>query len=164
MSKKIKAPVDSDSYGTPLEVYNWLNKHYKFHLDACASAKNYKHKRYFSKKDNALTKNWNIKRKVKTHVFMNPPYSRANIGNFIKKAYEESLKGAVVVCLVRDDPTTGWYKEFVDGEAATVYRLKERIKFDGGEASYNFPCCVVIYDLDNFEGTEYLLKSYKEKF
>jgi site-specific DNA-methyltransferase (adenine-specific) len=30
---------------------------------------------------------------------MNPPYGK-EIGKFVKKAYEESLKGATVVCLI----------------------------------------------------------------
>ena len=161
---KVKTIEDSDSYETPDEVYNWLNKYFKFHVDAFASRKNAKCKRYFTKKDNALGKKWGFKRKGNTHVFANPPYSRGNIYNCMKKAYEESLKGCIVVALVRDDPTTSWYQEFIDDKAYKVIRLEERIKFVGGKDTYNFPCCVVLYDLDNFEGTEYLLKSYKEEF
>lgn len=166
--KKTKPPVDSDSYGTPDIVFNWLNKVFNFDVDAFASHTNAKCDRYYTKDNSALSaKKWNFRRGGRlTKVFMNPPYSRTNIYNCMQKAYEESLKGCIVVAIVRDDPSTRWYQEFIHGKAYKVIRLKERVKFIGGKDTYNFPCCVVLYDLTGFEqhGTEYLLRSYKEEF
>mgnify|MGYP002404017161 CR=1 FL=1 len=57
---------------------------------------------------------------------MNPPYGR-EIGKWMKKAYESSLNGATVVCLVpaRTD-TKWWHKYAMKGEVRFV---KGRLKF-----------------------------------
>ena len=47
----------------------------------------------YTVEDNGLSKEW------RGNVFMNPPYGRQII-NWVKKAKEESDKGATVVCLV----------------------------------------------------------------
>ncbi len=156
-------PIDSDSYGTPDHIFNWLNKTFNFKLDACASHTNSKCDNYFTKENSCLnSKKWRG-RKKSLSVFMNPPYSRGNINKMIAKAYEQSLDGCVVVCLVRDDPSTKWYQEYIDGKASLVIRLKERIKFIGGVDTYNFPCCVVIFTGVKKTVTKYKLKSYKEE-
>ena len=58
--------------------------------------------RYFSEQDNGLFQDW-----APNRCWMNPPYGR-EIGRWMKKAYEESLKGATVVCLVPARTDTAW--------------------------------------------------------
>jgi site-specific DNA-methyltransferase (adenine-specific) len=135
-----------DNYETPDYLFDPINDIFKFTLDVCASFENSKCKFYFSENYSALSNNWNIDLKNPTAVWMNPPYSRGNIDKFMKKAYEQSLNNCTVVCLVRDDPTTAWYKTYVNNKASYILRLKKRIKFKGGKSCYSFPCCLVIYD------------------
>ena len=55
-------------------------------------------------------------------------------------------RGATVVCLVRFVPTTDWFQRYVDGVASEVRMLNKKLKFRKTKDSYNFPCCVVVYD------------------
>ena len=83
----------------------------------------------------------------------------------MQKAYTEStLTDNYIVCLVRDDPTARWYKNWVDGKAFEVRRLKHRVRFVDADASYPFPCCIVIYNRlkhDSDQQTNYNLWSWK---
>ena len=73
---------------------------------------------------------------------MNPPYGRT-IKNWMKKAYESSLNGATVVCLVpaRTD-TTWWHDYAMKGE---IEFIKGRLKFGGSKNSAPFPSAVVVF-------------------
>jgi len=81
-------------------------------------------------------------------TFMNPPYSRGVIDNFMKKAYESSLTGAVVVCLIPFGGD-GWFIEYC--LKAALIELLARVKFcdvNGIEAkTADFKAvCVVVFD------------------
>jgi len=85
---------ESNKYETPQDFYNKLDKEFNFTLDPCASPETAKCYRFYTKKDNGLSKDWS-----RDTVFMNPPYGR-EIKYWIEKAYKESVKGATVVCLI----------------------------------------------------------------
>ena len=72
---------------------------------------------------------------------MNPPYGRV-LGLWMKKAYESSLEGALVVCLIpsRTD-TRYWHDYAMKGE---IRFIRGRLKF-GGQNSAPFPSAVVIF-------------------
>lgn len=72
----------TDMWATPQDLFDSLNKKYKFNLDPCATKENAKCKKFFTEEENGLKKSWKGKR-----VFMNPPYGRG-IGAWIKKASE----------------------------------------------------------------------------
>ena len=76
-----------DNWGTPQNLFDQLNKEFKFDLDSCAIKKNAKCKKYFTKKNNGLKKDWSIYKSV----FCNPPYS--DIKNWVKKCCEEGMNG-----------------------------------------------------------------------
>ena len=80
---------------TPQYLFDQLNEEFNFVLDAAATDKSAKCKKYFTPKDNGLEQSWNCG----GSVFCNPPYGR-EIGNWIKKAYEEYLNGVTVVMLI----------------------------------------------------------------
>jgi hypothetical protein len=74
---------------------------------------------------------------------MNPPYGR-DIGNWMKKAYESSLLGAVVVCLVPARTDTKWWHDFaMKGE---ITFIKGRLKFGNSKNSAPFPSAVVVFN------------------
>jgi hypothetical protein len=78
---------------------------------------------------------------------MNPPYGR-EIGVWMKKAYEESLGSALVVCLVPARTDTAWFHSFVT-KASQVQFLKGRLKFGGQKNSAPFPSAVIILKQPN---------------
>mgnify|MGYP003139136647 CR=1 FL=1 len=71
----------------------------------------------------------------------NPPYSK--IGEFVKKAYEESLKGCTVVMLIpsRTD-TKYWHDYCIYGQ---IRYIKGRLKFGNAKNSAPFPSCIVVF-------------------
>ena len=78
---------ESDLWETPRWLFDELNREFRFTLDPCATKKNAKCKKFYSKKDDGLSKSWKGER-----VFMNPPYGRV-IGAWVKKIHEEGGGG-----------------------------------------------------------------------
>lgn len=126
----------SDEWATPDDFFAELDAVFRFDLDACASAENAKCERYFTREQDALKQRWH------GTVWMNPPYGR-QIDKFIAKAYEESLAGATVVCLVPARTDTRWWHNYA-AQGQVTY-LKGRLKFGGASTSAPFPSAVVIF-------------------
>jgi len=122
---------------TPQDTFDALNAEFGFTLDPCCTHENAKCDLHFTQEDDGLSQDWG--REV---VFMNPPYGRT-IGGWMRKAYESSLNGATVVCLVPARTDTAWWHDFaMKGE----YRLlRGRLKFGGAKDSAPFPSAVVIF-------------------
>lgn len=92
--------------------------------------------KYYTPKEDGLKQDWSVER-----VFMNPPYG-AELPRWIKKAYEESRRGALVVCLVSARVDTNWWHDYaIRGE---VRFLKGRIKGSNGQ-SWPFAAAVVVF-------------------
>jgi site-specific DNA-methyltransferase (adenine-specific) len=140
----------SNEWETPKYVYNYLNNIYHFELDAAATKENTLCENYFTLDNNSLEQDWF---KYKS-VFCNPPYGR-NIGKFVEKAYQESLKGCTVVLLIPARVDTRWWHSFCS--LGKIMFLKGRLKFinrtfpswreDGNFkiSPANFPSAIVIF-------------------
>jgi site-specific DNA-methyltransferase (adenine-specific) len=145
MKKKISL---GDCYGTPMDLYVDLKKRFDFTLDPCAWPNNrLGTPQFFTEKQDGLKQSWIVHSYRGHRVFMNPPYS--NPTPWVGKAYKESLRGALVVGLLRHDPSTLWWNEFIRDKAIVIpvpYRLKF-INFVTGEqeGTYNFPSAIVIW-------------------
>jgi site-specific DNA-methyltransferase (adenine-specific) len=115
-----------DTWQTPDYVFNWLDNIFNFDLDAACNTTNCKCRSGFHHDNgwNALDEEWSF---AYDNVWLNPPYSRGNLPLFMKKAYEESLEGCTVVCLVPLD-MTAWVRDWVIGKAE-VWIPDERINF-----------------------------------
>lgn len=126
----------TDMWATPQEFYDKLNEEFGFELDVCATPDNAKCEQYYSPEVDGLQQEW-------TGVcWMNPPYGRV-IGKWVKKAYESSLNGATVVCLLPARTDTKWWHEYcMKGEIRFV---KGRLKFGDSKNSAPFPSAVVIF-------------------
>ncbi len=85
----------TDLHATPQRFFDELNAEFGFRLDAAANEDNAKCANYFTREENALLHPW----AAYENIFLNPPYGR-EIGAWITKARDESLKGATVVCLL----------------------------------------------------------------
>lgn len=150
----------SNEWETPKNIFNHLNEEFNFDLDAASTDQNNLCQDYYTAEDDALSKDWS----EYNSVWVNPPYGRM-IGKFIKKGYEESLKGVTVVFLIPARVDTKWWHEFCSkGE---VKFIKGRLKFDNRSLpSYKedgthkkspapFPCALVIFRNKN-PSTEYV--------
>lgn len=130
-------------WGTPQEFFDNLDGEFGFTLDVAADAENAKVLRHFTKEDDGLSQDWSG-----DVVWMNPPYGR-EIRDWMRKAYESSLQGATVVCLVPARTDTRWWWDYaMRGEIRFV---PGRLKFTGGSKSnpqsHNapFPVAVIVF-------------------
>lgn len=127
----------SEEWETPPDLFARLHEEFGFELDVCASEINHKLDAYFTQADDALAQDWGQR-----VCWMNPPYGRKIVG-FMRKAYEASLSGATVVCLVPARTDTRWWHEYaVKGE---VRFLRGRLRFVGAKHCAPFPSAVVIF-------------------
>ena len=121
-----------------------LNQEFKFQVDVCATSENTKCKIYFDKEVDGLQREWSPFR-----CWMNPPYGR-DISKWMKKAFTESQRGALVVCLIPSRTDTKWWHDWVM-RSSEVRLISGRINFSYSKNSAPFPSCIVIYypELDN---------------
>ena len=127
------------SYRTPRWLFDRNNDLYHFDLDAAASHENHLCGKYFTKSKGALTRRWYGR------VWCNPPYS--NIAPFVVKAYEESLRGAVVVMLLPAWVDYRWYTTHCL-RFADIEFLSGRVKFetaDGKSFSSYFASMICVF-------------------
>lgn len=126
----------TDLWSTPQALFDELHREFKFTLDVCATPENAKCGDYFTAVDDGLTQSW------RGACWMNPPYGD-EIVKWVRKAYESSLLGTVVVCLVPARVDTGWWWDYcIQGQ---VRFLRGRLKFGGGANSAPFPSAVVVF-------------------
>lgn len=116
----------TDEWATPQDFFDGLDKEFGFELDVCATAENAKCDAYYTKEQDGLVQAWH---KAAAVCWMNPPYGR-QIGAWMKKAYEESQKGATVVCLVPARTDTAWWHDYA--MRGSVRFVRGRLKFGGG--------------------------------
>ena len=135
----------SNEWTTPQHLFDELNQEFNFTLDPCATEENAKCSKHFTIEDDGLSKDWS-----NDVVFMNPPYGR-EIKKWIKKAYEESLNGATVVCLIPARTDTTYWHDFIFEKADDIRFLKGRLKFGNGKNSAPFPSAIIIYECKEAE-------------
>lgn len=129
----------SNEWATPQNLFDELNDEFNFTLDPCATDENAKCSKYFTIEDDGLSKDWS-----NDVVFMNPPYGR-EIKKWIKKAYEESLNGVTVVCLIPARTDTTYWHDFIFDKADDIRFLRGRLKFGNSKNSAPFPSAIVVY-------------------
>ncbi len=127
----------TEEWETPQYVFNALNDEFHFELDVCATFENRKCGVYFNKDDNGLTMEW------AGTCWMNPPYGK-QIYAWMQKAYEESQRGATVVCLVHARTDTRWWHDWAM-KASEIRFVRGRLRFGDGKQGAPFPSCIVIF-------------------
>lgn len=128
----------SNIWLTPIETYQLLNDEFKFDIDVATEKHNpLKTERFFTEKDNSLTKEWH------GQVWLNPPYS--NIADWVKKAFTEFKRdnNRNIVMLIPARTDTKYFHRYI-APYAEVRFIKGRLKFND-KGSAPFPSIVVIY-------------------
>lgn len=125
-------------WSAPQDFFDKLNAVHHFTLDVCATVENAKCARFFTKEQDGLAQAWAPER-----CWLNAPYGR-NIKLWMRKAYEESLKGALVVCLVPSRTDTAWWHDYA--MKGQIEFLRGRLKFGGHTNSAPFPSAVVVFN------------------
>lgn len=136
--------ADSDERSTPTELFKELDDEFHFELDVCSTNENAKCGFHYTKEDKSLIRDW-----APYKCFMNPPYS--NIPRWLQKAKDESIKGALVVCILPMDSSTKWFHEFIWDKAQNYWRPgvegrfpDKRYKFGDNENSAKFATLIVV--------------------
>jgi phage N-6-adenine-methyltransferase len=124
-------------WSTPQNLFDELDREFHFTLDVCASDWNAKCKKYFTEKDDGLKQKW------KGVCWMNPPYGKV-LNDWMKKAYEESLKGVTVVCLVPSATDTSWWHEYAMKGEIRFLRGRPRFVTKEGAWQQTFSPSVII--------------------
>lgn len=136
MNTDVMFSSETDLWSTPQDTFDKLNSEFGFEVDVCATNENAKCSKFFTIADDGLSKEW------EGVCWMNPPYGRV-IGKWIQKAYESSLQGSTVVCLLPSRTDTKWFHEYcMKGE---IRFIKGRLKFGGSKNSAPFPSMVVVF-------------------
>lgn len=128
---------------TPKEFFDVLDAEFHFTLDAAATKKSAKCSAYFTPEDDALKKSW----RTSGAVFCNPPYGR-EVRKWVRKAYEESRNGQVVVMLLPARTDTSYFHDYIYGHAEIRF-IRGRLRFTDENGNKKdaapFPSMIVIY-------------------
>lgn len=134
---KVHFSSKRNDWETPNDLFEALDNEFHFKCDLAANSINAKVKTYIVK--GSLDLNWSL---LPGPLWLNPPYGR-EIGKWVKKAYEESQRGATVVCLLPARTDTKWFHDYVlKGE---VRFLRGRVMFVGSKFAAPFPSLIVVF-------------------
>ena len=139
MNTELMFSSNDQTWETPQEFFNKLDKEFNFTLDPCCTEETAKCKKYYTPRENGLIQDW-----TNETVFMNPPYGR-EISDWLKKAYEESLKGTLVVCLIPSRTDTKYWHDYCM-KASEIRFIKGRLKFGNSNNSAPFPSAIVVFN------------------
>lgn len=126
MNKVHFSSLRSD-WNTPTKLYEELNTEFSFDCDPCPSNPTF----------DGLSIVWGERN------FVNPPYGRQIVA-WIKKGFEESKKGKLVVFLIPSRTDTIWWHDYIM-KADEIRFIKGRLKFGDAKNSAPFPSCIAIF-------------------
>lgn len=131
----------STEWETPQAFFDTLNAEFEFTVDVCASSEDAKCNRFWTRQDDVLDKDWSSE-----VAWMNPPYNK-DIWKWMRKAYREAQKGAIVVCLIqsRSSDSEMWHRWVM--KASEWRFVRDRLHFlkNGIAGRANLSSVVVIY-------------------
>jgi phage N-6-adenine-methyltransferase len=137
-----------DTWTTPREFFDELNKEFNFGLDAAALQNStlvpdnwYGPDHPDPAARDALRIDWNHNSRGRP-IWLNPPYGRV-IKDWVRKASEVASGGGTVVCLVPARTDTHWWHDYCIN-AYEIRYIRGRLKFGGQKNSAPFPSALVI--------------------
>ena len=130
-----KFSSNRDDWETPDSLFLPLDNEFSFSLDVCATVDNTKCDDYFTLEDDGLSKDWF------GVCWMNPPFGEQR--KWVEKAYEQSLYGATIVCLLPALTNTNWWHDYcMKGE---IRFIRGRPKFKGAKYGLPQPLAIVLF-------------------
>ena len=144
MSKKLKLFFSSknQNWRTPKKVYDKLDNEFNFDCDPCPSFEDGLRSR------DMLGSSWGKSN------YVNPPYK--NVEDWLRKGYNEYLKGKIVVFLIPSRTDTQWWHNFVM-KANQIRFIIGRLKFKGDNDRFLAPFASIIVIFNSN-------KKYNKKF
>ena len=130
---KGKFSSNKQEWATPIDLFKKIDEEFHFTLDLAADCSNTKCEKYFSEKDDSLKQNWD------GVCWLNPPYGSKEykLENWIKKAYNESLKeNNIIVMLIPARTNTKWWHKYCMTSSEIKF-ICGRPKF--GDAKHGLP-------------------------
>ena len=126
MSTKGLWTCATSHWSAPAELYESLDMEFGFTLDPCP----------LGAISGGLDLDWT------GVVYVNPPYGR-DVGKWVRKGWESSQLGAIVVMLLPSRTDTRWFHDYcVKGE---IRFLKGRLRFGDATNSAPFPSMIVVF-------------------
>lgn len=139
MNTNVMFSSKSNEWSTPPSFFNEVNKEFNFNLDPCSTDENHKCDKYYTIKDDGLSKDWSGH-----NVWCNPPYGR-NIGKWVEKCYREGCKDNTLVALLIPARTdTKYFHDYILHRAEIRF-IPGRLKFGNSNNSAPFPSMLVIF-------------------
>ena len=135
----------TNEWETPIKLFDELNKEFNFTLDPCCTKENKKCEKYFTIEDDGLKQDWS-----KDVVWMNPPYGYQT-SEWIHKAYNESLKGATVVCLIPARTDTSYWHDIIFKHAKQIRFVRGKIKFGGSKWTAPFTSALIVFSNKEYD-------------
>lgn len=121
MDVRFERKGNSQEWYTPPEIVNALGI---FDIDPCAPVKNfYTAKQCYTKEEDGLTKSW------EGRVWLNPPYVRPEINQFIQRMIKHN--NGIALVFNRMD-TALWHKS-IFSTASAILIMRGRIRFYNSE-------------------------------
>ena len=105
MNTEIMFSSNDMTWETPLELFKELDEEFHFNTDVCAVPETAKCKEQYTPEIDGLKQKWH------GVCWMNPPYGK-DIGKWMEKAYNESLNGVIVVCLIPARTDTKYWHNY----------------------------------------------------
>lgn len=127
----------STKWDTPKWLLALLAPAFNWDVDVCASGPNVCD-RYYDESQDGLSKQWH------GLCWMNPPYKRHVINQWVRKAYKSSKRHATVICLLPARTDTQWWQNHVPYANLCVF-MKGRLKFGDATNSAPFPSAIVAF-------------------
>ena len=132
MNHKAMLTSLNQDWRTPKEIYEELNKEFKFDYDPCPPAFR---KGFFD----GILNDWGKSN------FVNPPYKTKIQDAFVKKAFEEWKKGKTVVLLIPVRTASRRWQNYILKEKGVEIRfLPKRMKFSNSSNVAPFDSAVIV--------------------
>ena len=116
--------------GTPDHVWEELTEEFGYMFDPCPN--------------NPMWDGLEIEWDPSNWNYCNPPYTRGEIGKWVKKAYDEYKSGKNVIMLIPSYTDTKYFHEYIYPYAELRF-IKGRLKFKGYKNKASFPSMLVIF-------------------
>lgn len=140
-TKEKKIENERDTWETPKDLFNNLNKQYNFKYDCCASVENSKCKSF-----SAITVPFEISTKLNSHpAWMNPPFSKAY--DMFKHFFDIVESGVSIYRC--DNMETKVWQDVILKNATWILIPKGRISYEGFKGNGSrFPSALIGYNIE----------------